>query len=267
MGIKYRNSDLDKLQRTVDNFNAKVRRAAARGVEGLPETVRIKDIRQDITGRADFNRTVNALQRFSRKGAEKAVTLESGLKISKWEKAEFNRLNAIAYNKAAHRATKFGELEVTSQGRKQGYKLNEMGSARMNDLKATKRNIQKIKSRADLKEAKAAIKNKVKTGYYAKRDALMVQNYIKGLETVFGKRSAALIQKIKDMPVQAAVRMMYQDQEGSISFVYDPVQLEAKYNAIMSVWNAQDDPNTTPDRYQDFIAEDGDPDEEDYFTI
>ena len=241
MAVKYTAADLQRLQRTVDNFNAKVRRAAARGVEGLPEPVRVREIKAEAVSRSDLNRTLNALERFSRKGAERTVTIpETGLTLTRWEKAEFNRQAAITVRRQKERLAKYGEVEATSRGRPLGVKRNAMLSTRLNELEASKRSLSTIRTRSELKAAKQTIAKRIRSDYYKVADERMKANYIQGLRTVFGSRADPLIARIQAMPASEVVRTAFRDQEGNISFIYDPVAMNARFDAIMDVWGMDD---------------------------
>ena len=242
MAIRYRESDLDKLNRTVENFNRKIRRAAARGVVGLPEPVRVRDLKEEIVSRSDFNRELNALQRFSRKGAERTVILhqETGVAITKWERDELSRLQAIVETRKRRVREEMGSQPATRLGEPLGMTRGEMHSARMNALAESKLNYKAFRSPSEIRARKRTLGTRARSDYFKRADEKYRDNYVKGLETVFGKKAAPLIAHIRSMDPHDVVRKYYKDQEGTIRFLYEKAQRESHLKAIMQMWTRQD---------------------------
>ena len=93
--IRWRSADEAELKRVVKNFNAKLTRLAKKDPQNknaLPERVSAAQMKNMIETRQDFNRELNALRRFSERGAEELVVVpgnDYNLKITKWQKKEF----------------------------------------------------------------------------------------------------------------------------------------------------------------------------------
>lgn len=73
--IKWRESDEQKLRRAVKNYNAKISRLEKDPEYGidrhlLPRRASVKDLREQIGTRKDFNRQIDKLQSFSQRGGE-----------------------------------------------------------------------------------------------------------------------------------------------------------------------------------------------------
>ena len=74
--IRWSEADEKELQRVVKNFNAKIARLEKKidpkdtNPVLLPERVKVSVLRDMIQTRQDLNRELNALKRFSKKGAE-----------------------------------------------------------------------------------------------------------------------------------------------------------------------------------------------------
>ncbi len=87
--IRWTKSDSEDLAKAVKNFNAKIKRLETKFPKtknSLPQKVSMKEMKDLIKTRADFKREINALKRFSKKGAETLVTVpgnEYDLKITK----------------------------------------------------------------------------------------------------------------------------------------------------------------------------------------
>lgn len=72
-GIQWRQEDSAALQKAVKNYNAKIKRLEkndplSRGL--LPDNVTMKEMRQSIKTRADFNRKIKELQSYTQRGGE-----------------------------------------------------------------------------------------------------------------------------------------------------------------------------------------------------
>ena len=89
--IKWRNKDLAKLERILNNFNAKIRRVKKKKpkiAEFQPETIKLSALKNAISSRRDFNNEIKALQRYSKRGSEEVVSGKRGLTLTVWKKNE-----------------------------------------------------------------------------------------------------------------------------------------------------------------------------------
>ena len=239
MAIKYRESDAEKLRRTVENFNRKIRRAAARGVENLPETLSIRDLRREIGTRADFNRTINSLRRFSRKGAEAAAPAPEGYyRMTKWERQEIARSLSIINRARAREFARINEMEVKSRGIPLGLKRGEMGPARTKAF-LPKQKAEKFRSRSELEEYRRTLAKQAKQGYISGTDEQYKQNYFKALRDVYGAAAEPLIARLDTLPARTMVNKMYAEQEGDIHFIYDRFDKRAKMEILESIWESE----------------------------
>ena len=76
--IRWSQADEAELKRVVKNFNAKLTRLAKKDPQSaaaLPERVSAAQLRDMIETRQDLNRELNALRRFSERGAEELVDI------------------------------------------------------------------------------------------------------------------------------------------------------------------------------------------------
>lgn len=92
--IRWRKQDYLSLGRAVSNFNKKINELQKEEKKFyLPETVSYKDIKPKIYTRNEFNRILNSLKRFSKKGAENPVLTRDYNVITKWEQQELRKTN------------------------------------------------------------------------------------------------------------------------------------------------------------------------------
>ena len=133
--IKWRVQDEKELRRVARNFNDKLRRLVKKNPENkniLPQfynekteefesRITVDTLKNMIQTRQDFNRQLNMLKRFSRRGAEKMVPApdnDYGTKTTKWQRLETSRLVGIVNRKRQERLDRLNLVEmVSSQGK------------------------------------------------------------------------------------------------------------------------------------------------------
>ena len=234
--IRWRESDLSELQRTLNNFNAKLYRINKNHPElkdFVPNRVSKKEAIQSIGTRADFNRLINSLQRFSKKGAEKPVTSSRGAKSTQWEVDEFKHKQRIENARRTRERKKLEQQDVKSRGKSTGVKRAEMGSIKENSLKPSRKNFQNL-SQKEWELAKRNIDNMLNANYRDEKKLKMKENYIKGLITAGFPDS--LIDIIRGMDIDKFVETVANDQEATFDFIYDPLELQVKAEALKETW-------------------------------
>lgn len=234
--IRWRESDLNTLQRAINNFNAKLYRTNKKNpdmAQYMPSRVKKSDVIKSIGTRADFNRTINSLKRFSAKGAETVVSSKRGAKATQWEKREF-QLRKQRVNRARSIERKKVEQEdVLSRGKSTGSKRAEMGTIKENELKPIKLNFENL-SQKEWELKKTAIDRALDEGFQEFRKYNMKQNYIKGLENA--GFSVDLIDVVRKTDIDTFVRMVRTDTEAQFDFIYDPIAHKDKEDVLMELW-------------------------------
>ena len=94
------NKLIREINTTLRRYNAKIRRLEKQADKNIiiPERVRKSDFNEYETSK-DIRRRLRSLQRFSKRGVEKALRLESGELVSIWEKKEHDILKRTALAK------------------------------------------------------------------------------------------------------------------------------------------------------------------------
>lgn len=234
--IRWRESDTRELQRTVKNYNAKINRLIKKNPEMsdfLPEKVTMKDARKSIETRADFNRLTKSLQRFSKKGAEKPVSSKRGAKATQWEVDEFKKKQQIENARRTRERKKLEQQEVKSRGKTTGVTRAEMGSIKENSLKPSKKRFDNL-SQKEWELAKKNIDNMLNANFRDEKRQKMKDNYIKGLiEAGFPDE---VIDLVRGMDLDKFLETVETDQEATFDFIYDPLELQVKSEALKEVW-------------------------------
>lgn len=169
--IKWKQSDYLKLGRSISNFNKQVNKLTSKENEViLPDTLSYKDIKAGITTRKEFNRIVNSLQKFSNPDKQKAVKLDSGVQITKWEYTELkkNRNRAVA----RMNDELIGLEAISSFG---------TGNKRINEIKATIESLYDLETLtgAEFRRIKSRINYQGKTDFEIGQAQRFKDNFIK----------------------------------------------------------------------------------------
>lgn len=223
--IKWRKSDREKISNTVRQFNAKITRTLKKHPEFapyLPEKITVKELTANIRTRKDFNREVNSLSRFLKRGAEKPLTSKSGVKTTTWERkeigykvAQINRQRAIE-RKRANVSTYKGT----------------MGSIQANNLNPKKYNIDKIRPQ-EWDKFIETVEKQVKSNYNYDKMERYKENYIKGLYNVFGAKGNGIIGIVENIPPDEFTDLFYNDPVLQLDFIYDPIEVDLKIESII----------------------------------
>ena len=136
MAYKISKDSEAELRRAVSNFNSKIRRLEKTDRElTLPEKVNISIIKERVYDKRSLNREIDKLQTFTIRGMEEDITLDSGLKITKYEYEnllkEQKRLSAKLYRTQR----KLEEITPTRGGKELHYKVKEMGREDLTNIR------------------------------------------------------------------------------------------------------------------------------------
>lgn len=242
--IRWSQADEQELRRVVKNYNAKLSRLEKKGADiknALPEKVSAAQLRDMIETRQDLNRELNALRRFSQKGAEELVNVpdnDYNLKITKWQKEEINRRVGVINRTRKQRLQKMEETEATQGGKGLGYSAAPMmGKADRVSLSPVK-GFTKYMNRADLKKRYRQLLKESQSGFWSARDERTRQNYIKAILQNFSEGDVAdLIKSIESMDIQE-FRKKFDSDTGKFETMYpnDQDEYKAALNELESIW-------------------------------
>ena len=222
--IKWRESDEKALAKAVRKFNAKRTRLIKQVPEleeFLPSKISTKEIREHVKTRRDLKNELNSIERFMRKGAEKPIITKEGIKTTVYEKKEISlKVGAINQRRAA-------ELKKAAPSTEKG----TMGTIRENNLKPKQYDIDKIK-KSDWKKFVESVEKQSKDSYASDRYDRYKENFIKGLENAFGEKGSELIEIAMQIDGETLTQMYYDDPILQIDFIYDPLEMQVKIDAM-----------------------------------
>ena len=217
--IKWRSSDEREARRIIRNFNDKIRREIAKNPRNKPalpqfynkntgefeSRLTYQNFREMVQTRADYNRELNALKRFSKRGAEKVVNLPGNYndaRTTRWQLQELSRRTSIINQKRQARLEQKSALEIVNTMGKTGFNYGQvyaMGMVGDNTLKPTTAYTEGMQQ-GDIKRKYRSLMLESQQRYYEEKDLLLKENFIKGLEDTWKKSEIReVVEKIRQM--------------------------------------------------------------------
>ena len=259
--IKWRSQDEREARRVIRNFNDKLRREIAknpRNKSALPQfynqetgefesRITFKNFKNMIDTRADYNRELNALRRFSRRGAESIVNLPGNYneaRTTRWQLQELSRRTSIINQKRQAKLEKKQAIEMVDTLGKTGYTYGEalrMGLIQDNVLRPTTAYTEGMQQ-GDIKRKYRSLMIESQQKYYNKKDIQLKENFIKGLTESFTKSEISeVIAKIREMDPDEFLVMFDAKAGNAFQDIYFPNQADrqAYLDEIKRYWLKQ----------------------------
>ena len=254
--IKWRVKDEEELRRVARNFNDKLRRLNKKSPELkniLPQfynentdrfesRITIEGLKSMIQTRQDYNRYINMLKRFSKRGAERIVEApdnEYGSKTTAWQRNEMARLASIVNKKRKERLDTLSLVQMIDSSGELGYTLGEMfgmGLASKNKLSPTKA-FTRSQSQADIKYKWRALQSEARSRYHLDRDKLLKENYIKALLENYNEDDIKdIIKSIREMDPNVFV-LKFEARGDKFEMVYPPERGTQMYDSYVNDLN------------------------------
>lgn len=254
--IKWREEDTKELTRVVKNFNAKLKRLIAKNPENsniLPSfynektkafenRISAEQLKNMIATRQDLNRELNALKRFSKRGAEIIVDApdnDYGSRTTKWQRAEMNRRIGVINRKRKNRLDRLNSVEMANASGELGYTVGQlgMGSASKNALNPM-RSFTPGMNQNDIKWKFRAIMNESQSDYFNKKDEQLRENYITALmQNYRGGDIAGVVDVIRNVDINEFL-LKFEAKGDAFEFAYPPDedQYQAYLSELISYW-------------------------------
>ena len=256
--IKWRTQDEREARRIIRNFNDKLRRELTRNPKlksALPQfynpdtdafesKLTLKNFKNMIDTRADFNRELNSLKRFSKRGAEEVMLIPGNYNeayATRWQLEEMRRKTSIVNQKRQARLENKQNLELIDNISKTGVTYGEamkMGMKSDQELKPTNPYTEGMRQE-DVKWKYRSLMIETKQKYYNERDIQLKENFIKGLERTFTKGEVNdVIAEIRSMNPDEFVLKFDQKEGSAFEDIYFPNKDSKKLyiNALKHYW-------------------------------
>lgn len=237
--IKWRESDTKELTRVVKNFNAKLSRLIKKNPEQaniLPSfyndktkqfenRITVNQLKDLIATRQDLNRELNALKRFSKRGAEDIVEApdnDYNVRLTRWQRTEMNRRIGVINRKREMRKDRLRAIEMMQGDKNLGYTVGQFGMGKMSDISLQPMNaFTRRMSQNDIKMKFRSILNESASDYFTKKDFRVRENYIRGLEQTYKESDIAdIVAAIRSMDIDEFLNKFEADG-GTFEFASD----------------------------------------------
>lgn len=156
-----------------------------------------------------------------RKGAEKPIVTKEGIKTTAYEKKEIEiKVRSINARRTAERK----RANVSTE-------KGTMGTIRENNLRPKQVDINKVK-KSDWEKFKESVEKQARDSYFQDKYERYKENFLKGLENAFGEKGKELQEIAEQIPAEQLTQMYYDDPILQIDFIYDPLEMEVKIEAM-----------------------------------
>lgn len=221
----------------------------------LPDRAYIKDLKNTIITRKDFNDLINNMEQFrvEKRGSNvveaKDVTLPAnpkdedyGIKLTQYDKRKYEILTRIGNDAVAEHREHILSLPSKTRGKETGQQLAQTRSPYRNDLEHDKKFDFNAMTYRNWESFKATIENRSKSDYIYRKNQLMVDNYIEAIKNVFGDgypdEAERLIKAVKNNP--KAWEIIYEDRQADFTYVYDKKQgLTSRLVNVGMAWGVE----------------------------
>ena len=218
MSIRWRKKDSKTISNLVRQFNAKITRVSKARPEiaaNQPDRINSQNLQKELKQlpRSKFNKRVKSMQAYLKKGAEMPYTTKSGVNTTVWQKNEITRqlqsINAQRRYIARHTLSKEkGNLNIINT----------------ENLRPRKNNIETIQPKNWEDYLKSLRRAEVRRYDRAQLERYK-ENYLKAVRDLMGENNS-LYETVQNLDPEILVDAYYNDPRASISFVYDPQEID-----------------------------------------
>lgn len=225
--IKWRDKDVEELNKVVKNFNQKISRVAKKNpndAEFLPEKISRKTLKEKIKTRQDFNRELNSLRRFSRRGVEEVVETEKGLKLTQYEIQETKIKTRIVNIKRAKERKKL-DIDVTK---------GTMGQVSAQNLRPKTFTTNKTAKEWD--KFVESLEKEISSTFKEEQLQNYKEQYLESVRENLGSAGDKLYDLVKGLDVVTLFENSVEVPTLSISFTSEPLDVETISERAYQDW-------------------------------
>lgn len=242
--IRWGRSDYSRLSHLVRKVNKKVfeievKRPDIAGYQ--PAMLDYQGAKKDIKTRQDFNNFIKKYERYLREGVEEIKTSDRGAKATTWAVREFEIAQRAENTRRRATAKRLGEQNVKIGGKDTGVKRAEMGKIKENAVKPSQKKF-KNQSQREWELASRLFEKKMHSTYNDERQQLMIENYVKGL--IAEGYNDELLNLMNKIPLKQFLEVVDTDEKATFDFIYDPLELKAKQDSLIELWEQYVDEET-----------------------
>ena len=164
MAIRYDKKLNQEINRTIKNFNQKIARLEKQERELLPSKISKKELKNSVYNRAELQRKLKQLQRFSERGAEEVITTKGGVQLTQYDLSNLKRENARIKRNLTREINRLKVDKPKIFGKKQTSSFSEMGDTDYLNLVARRKALEKDINKLSRDELERFTKLIEKTG-------------------------------------------------------------------------------------------------------
>lgn len=254
-GIPFSKRDSAELSKAVQRYNRKLKRIKKKYENEdimLPQLLSTRELKTNIQDKRDLKNQLKSIERFMKRGSEEIITLESGIKITKYERNEMRigiiRGKAILRGRIKELEKRYPEsdnptISFRNYMLRNDEKTNlerQIKSLR-NVEKRDKQSLERLKQRIDLYSSHTKMYNKNLT---------YKENYIDVIKKLFeyNENVDEFIKFLEDIdPMDFYGKISYSDTISDIKFIYQQAEKIGKglvddtidefFNEISDAWS------------------------------
>ena len=164
MAIRYDKKLNQEINRTIKNFNQKIGRLEKQERELLPSKITKQELKNISFTRAELQRKLKELQRFSKRDAEELIETKGGVKLTRYELSNIKRENARIKRNITREINRLKLEKPKIFGKIQAATFSEMGDTDYLNLVARRKALEKDINKLSREEFERFTKLIEKTG-------------------------------------------------------------------------------------------------------
>lgn len=249
--IRWRDKDREELRREVKRYNAKISRwekklTDPRERNALPPRLKMKDVLANITTRDDFNRELKSMRKWNdKRGVEFVILDDLQYKplITNYQRLEMSYGVRTTNAKRVSRYVEAAFMPRTNLGEDLGYTAGDVGLL-SNDAQSLRpiNDFYPTMTKADIDMRLHHIKKENSDNYFNKRDEILKENMIKGIQNTYGEeRTAEIVEAIENMPTRDFYKI-WKSEGGTKEDEYglNDAGIEENLNALRAKYNVDE---------------------------
>ena len=242
--IRWGQSSEDKANIVIYEFNKQISKQQKKNpidAEVMPDKINVREFKETAkTGtRNDFNREIAAMQKYiNDKSIRQVIEIGNGVKTTQWQ---FDKAKAGTkkINREKKKQMKYTtELIATSRGKETGLKRGEMADMRVAEYMPKQFKPEKISSQKEWKMYVQSVEKQVQDHYTRDKISRAQIQYIQNLTDTFGQYSDIITARLALFTPQQFLKVLKADEQASFLFINDPLDAQARLEAIARAWGA-----------------------------
>ena len=178
MAIRYDKKLNQEINRTIKNFNQKIARLEKQDRELLPSKITKKDLKSSAYTRAELQRKLKELQRFSNRNAEDVIETGGGVRLTRYDYQNIKRENTRIKRNITREINRLRVNKPKIFGKTQTSTFSEMGDHDYLNLVARRKALEKDINKLSREEYERFTKLIEKTGKNQQyMNSIFKQNY------------------------------------------------------------------------------------------